>query len=63
MHHPFELELSELETINFELEELTDEEAKKVAGGRTFSTLAIGEEGGGRITTMAIGEEGGDYQY
>jgi len=68
MHHPFELELSDLEALNLDLEEeLTEEETSKVRGGilpRTgVTTQALGEEGGWTkppiYTTMAIGEEGG----
>jgi len=71
MRHPFELELSDLENVNSNLEEkITNEEAGKVLGGSTiegrirypkppiYTTLALGEEGG--LTTLAIGEEGGD---
>ena len=72
MRHPFELELSELETIDFQLQELNDEASEKVAGGCFTtqavgvgedgdppkpSTRAMGEEGGG-VTTLALGEEG-----
>jgi len=60
MRHPFELEISELENLNLSLQELTDEDAEKVAGGSNVTTLAIGEEGGS-FTTLAIGEEGGDF--
>lgn len=60
MRHPFDLELSELESVNFSVvEELTDEEAANIAGGTTFTTQALGEEGGD-VTTLALGEEGGD---
>ena len=48
MNHPFELELSDLESIELDFpEELTHEEAAKVEGGS------------GRVTTLALGEEGG----
>lgn len=59
MRHPFELELSDLEAIEFNVvEELTDEEAANIGGGRKFTTFAVGEEGG-EVTTQALGEEGG----
>jgi hypothetical protein len=73
MRHPFELEISDLEAVNFNIEEeLTGEEAIQVTGGLVLITQALGEEGG-RIwppiikppikppifTTMALGEEGG----
>jgi hypothetical protein len=75
MRHPFELEISDLEAVNLNIEEeLTDEQATKVTGG-LLTTQALGEEGG-RIwpptinppikqkppffyTTLALGEEGG----
>lgn len=48
MSHPFELNLSDLESMELDFEEeLTDEEAAKVGGGS------------GRVTTLALGEEGG----
>lgn len=60
MHHPFELELSELETLNLEMPEITSEEAQKVIGGAiSITTMATGEEGSEDPTTMATGEEGG----
>ena len=73
MRHPFELEISDLEAVNFNIEEeLTGEEATQVAGGIVFTTRALGEEGGHiwppiiklpikppTLTTMALGEEGG----
>ena len=71
MRHPFELLLSELKTIDFQLEELSDEASEQVAGG-FFTTQALGEEGGndkpstkalgeeGGATTLALGEEGGN---
>ncbi len=59
MYHPFALKLSQLEAIDLEIQDITNEEAKKVAGGASNSTtLALGEEGGG-VTTFALGEEGG----
>ncbi|MEW5857534.1 MAG: hypothetical protein AB1861_09145 [Cyanobacteriota bacterium] len=61
MRHPFDLELSELEAVEFNLlEELTDEEAANLAGGSPMTTMAVGEEGGSDPTTMAVGEEGGN---
>ncbi len=72
MCHPFELEVSELETLNLEIQEITDEEAEKVSGGRDYTTLALGEGGGnftraraeqgGDFTTLALGEGGGNYK-
>ncbi len=60
MRHPFELELSELETINLKIQELNDQEAEKVSGGGCdITTMATKEEGGDDPTTMAFGEEGG----
>ncbi|MEG4797794.1 hypothetical protein QUA69_22220 [Microcoleus sp. LAD1_D1] len=73
MRHPFELEISDLEAVNFNIEEeLTGEEATQVTGGLVLTTLALGEEGGRTwppiikrpikppiLTTMALGEEGG----
>ena len=72
MRHPFELEISDLEAVNLNIEEeLTDEEATQVAGGLVFTTRGLGEEGGSIqlpiikppikppiFTTMALGEEG-----
>jgi len=73
MRHPFEVEFSDLEAVNFNIEEeFTGEEATQVTGGLVLTTLALGEEGV-RIqppiikppikplifTTMALGEEGG----
>ncbi len=57
MRHPFELQLSELETINFAIEEISDENSEQVAGGRmpTPSIEALGEEGGDKPTTYATG--------
>lgn len=71
MSHPFDLELCDLESIELDFgEELTNEEAAKVVGGRkqpkehkdkdkVSTTLAVGEEGG-EFTTLALGEEGGN---
>lgn len=60
MHHPFALNLSDLEVIEEDFaESLSNEEAAQVKGGGDFTTLALGEEGG-EVTTLAIGEEGGD---
>ena len=73
MRHPFELEISDLETVNLNTEEeLTGEEATQVTGGLVSTTRALGEEGGciwppiikppikpPTVTTMALGEEGG----
>ncbi len=61
IRHPFNLKISELETINLEIKKVTDEEAKKVTGGlRGSTTAATCEEGGENPTTAATGEEGGD---
>jgi hypothetical protein len=60
MRHPFELELSDLEAVEFNVvEDLTDEEAANIGGGRRLTTQALGEEGG-EVTTLAVGEEGGE---
>lgn len=74
MRHPFELELSDLEDVQLDVEQtLTTEESSEVTGGLTATTLALGEEGGciyppikpirpikpPIYTTLAIGEEGG----
>lgn len=68
MRHPFDLELSDLESVQFNIfEELTDEEAANVAGGGiTITTQAIDEEGGNgnisasiEISSLAFREEGG----
>ena len=32
MRHPFELQLTELETIDFQLQELADEASEQIAG-------------------------------
>ena len=60
MRHPFELQLSELETINFAIQELTDEFSEQVAGGGEVNTLAL-EENGDKppIVSLAL-EENGD---
>jgi hypothetical protein len=74
MRHPFDLELSELETIEFNLlEELTDEEAATIAGGYHIPPTAGSEPSGGNVssslqlsedgvyfTTLMLGEEGGN---
>ncbi|NJL42665.1 MAG: hypothetical protein HC935_03365 [Pseudanabaena sp. SU_2_4] len=63
MHHPFELEISDLETMDLDFEEhLTDENVLRVEGG-----IAVGEyypptptiPSGSKPTTLALGEEGG----
>lgn len=60
MKHPFETDLSKLKQIDFDfLEDISDDELEKVHGGKSFTTLALGEEGGD-VTTLALGEEGGD---
>lgn len=48
MHHPFSLELSDLETIDLDFQEILPmTDAEKVGGGL------------GKATTLALGEEGG----
>jgi hypothetical protein len=68
MRHPFDLDLAELEAAHAALQGLTQAELETVAGGKGYTTLALGEEGGhttlalgeeGGYTTMALGEEGG----
>lgn len=48
MRHPFDLKISDLETVNLDFQEpLTREEAEEIGGGRTeLTTQALGEEGG-----------------
>lgn len=58
MRHPFDLNISELESLSLTLANLSNEEAEKVSGGAEVTTLALGEEGG-KYTTQAVGEEGG----
>jgi hypothetical protein len=73
MNHPFDLKIAELESLNIEFTNISDDEANEIAGGvsrlhilipgkpgNDFTTLAVGEEGGGSFTTKALGEEGGD---
>ncbi len=67
MNHPFELDVNELESLDFNLEEqVSDEELEKISGGINYTTLRVGEEGGKKnrrkqrkLTTFALGEEGG----
>lgn len=65
LNHPFALDISDLEDLNLEFEQLTDEETAQIGGGEAMATtMAVGEEGGnigGDIpaTTKAVGEEGG----
>jgi hypothetical protein len=71
MKHPFDLQLTEVESLNLEFQDLSDEQAANITGGADFSTQAVGEEGGcfpsppslrdGTVTTMALGEEGGCF--
>lgn len=70
MHHPFELDLSTLKTIESAFTQpLVDEEAETIQGGRraVSQTLTAPQppseagEDGGVMTTMAVGEEGGSY--
>ena len=57
MRHPFDLDLAELEAVHANLQSLTEAELETIAGGRGYTTMALGEEGG--HTTLALGEEGG----
>jgi hypothetical protein len=70
MRHPFDLNSTELETVELEFsEEITSEEAALVGGGLSIATTrALGEEGGYDYpikpiepiyTSLAFGEEGG----
>jgi len=70
MHHPFELDLPTLKTIELTLAQpLVDEEAEIIQGGRraVSQTLTAPQppresgEDGGVVTTLAVGEEGGSY--
>lgn len=62
MHHPFGLNLSDLELLELDFEEhLVEAEAEQVQGGTDVTTLALGEEGGTDVTTLALGEEGGNF--
>lgn len=68
MRHPFELELSELETIDFQLQELTDEASEKVSGGSLINQPVGRKENihllpspPVKVTTAAAGEEGGTF--
>ena len=68
MNHPFELELSQLKSVNLKIEdldveEITDEKTEKIAGGGNFFTLALGEQGGNPskpVITYALYEQGGN---
>lgn len=68
MDHPFELDLSTLKAVEFNIvEPLADTEAEMIQGGGAISqTLTAPNppsesgEDGGRATTLAVGEEGGD---
>ncbi|MBF2008042.1 MAG: hypothetical protein IGS49_22005 [Chlorogloeopsis fritschii C42_A2020_084] len=60
MRHPFDLDISELKSLNLDIEDISNDEAEKVSGGADATTLALGEEGGGEVTTLALGEEGGE---
>ncbi|MDJ0616839.1 MAG: hypothetical protein QNJ63_08850 [Calothrix sp. MO_192.B10] len=63
MKHPFSLDITELESLAWEMTQLSNEEAEKVSGGTDVTTQAVGEEGGDTnpiATTQAVGEEGGD---
>ncbi len=63
MNHPFSLNISDLEAIEFSFEEhLEDDESSQVMGGRKIATTdALGEEGGiVCISAPCPGSEGGD---
>lgn len=51
MNHPFDLTLADLEAIDIDFVDLTDEEAAKIGGASR----------GNKVTTLALGEEGGRY--
>ena len=63
MPNPFDLELSELETVEFNLlEELTDEEAATITGGfHTPMTPGSIPIGGNVVTPLEVNEEGGYF--
>jgi hypothetical protein len=64
MRHPFDLELTELETIeNRSVKQLTDEESATITGGNSLATMPSGQGGAGQLTTQALGEEGGSIEY
>jgi outer membrane receptor protein involved in Fe transport len=58
MEHPFELEIADLQTINFELVDLDDIAATQVVGG-TATLSRSAENGGNMVVTMAYPESGG----
>ncbi|WP_375452997.1 hypothetical protein [uncultured Nostoc sp.] len=60
MKHPFDLKISELESVDLKITALSDDEANQVCGGFATVTKAVGEEGG-RLTTQALGEESGRF--
>ena len=60
MKHPFDLKISELESVDLKITVLSDDEANQVCGGIATVTKAVGEKGG-RATTQAVGEEGGGF--
>ena len=63
MCHPFELEISELESIKLKIQKITDKEAEKLAGGLSVATsLRTGEEGGSTLpeVPLVLCGEGGD---
>ncbi|MEA5556766.1 hypothetical protein [Nodularia spumigena] len=48
MKHPFDLEITELQSLNLEFQEVTDKEAAEITGGLTFPfTFDLGANGGG----------------
>jgi hypothetical protein len=63
LNHPFALDISDLEDLNLDFEQLTDKETTEIGGGLMATTKAVGEEGGKPpiFTTLALGEEGGDH--
>jgi hypothetical protein len=48
LNHPFALNISDLEDLALDFEQLTDDETAEIGGGQTM------------VTTLAVGEEGGD---
>lgn len=46
MTHPFNLNLTELQTLDLEFEEALTDTAAHINGGNLATTLAVGEEGG-----------------
>jgi hypothetical protein len=67
MPHPFDLALSELETVEFNLleeflEDVTDEEAATITGGfHTSTTPGSIPIGGNVVTPLQVNDEGGYF--